>query len=249
MTPSIQADHITKDFHGTKAVNNISFEISNSEIFGFLGPNGAGKTTTLRMIATLLTPTSGKMTVQGLNTVSQSEEIRKKIGVLTTDIGVYDRLTGRENLDYFGKLYGMSEQTITKRIDDLGKSLEMEWFLDRPSGEYSTGMKQKIAIARSVIHDPEILIFDEPTTGLDVLASQTVLNFMTNARSQGKTVIFSTHQMFDAQRLCDRVAIFNEGEILIIETVKEVMHKTETKDLEEAFLKLVHHKKGDAAHG
>ena len=169
--------------------------------------------------------------------------------MLTTDLGVYDRLTGRENLAYFGKLYNMSEDAITKRINELGKTLEMEWFLDRPSGGYSTGMKQKIAIARSVIHDPEILIFDEPTTGLDVLASQTVLQFMTNAKSKGKTVIFSTHQMIDAQRLCDRIAIFNNGEILTIETVAEAMKQTHTKDLEEAFLKMINHKEGKEQYG
>ncbi|MFA6197815.1 MAG: ATP-binding cassette domain-containing protein [Patescibacteria group bacterium] len=231
--------HLTKKFHDFTAVEDVNFEARGGEIFGLLGPNGAGKTTTLRTIATALQPTSGTAIVAGYDINEQPEEVKKHIGVLTTDIGVYDRLSGRENLSYFGELYGMSAVDIQRRIKELSDLLEMNDFIERRAGKYSTGMKQKLAIARAVIHNPDILIFDEPTSGLDVLASQTVLNFMKRSKDQGKCVILSTHQMIDAERLCDRVAIIHQGRMIADDTVSNIENITRTENLEDAFLKLI----------
>lgn len=239
MKPTLEVKNLTKEFKGFKAVDNVSFTASSGEVFGLLGPNGAGKTTTIRVIATVLAPTSGTAEVCGFDIVKNPEEVRKNIGVLTTDIGVYDRFTGRENLKYFGELYGLTGEALDKRIGELSKLLEMDDFIDRRAGKYSTGMKQKLAIARSVIHDPPVIIFDEPTAGLDVLASQTVLNFMKQAKEQGKCVILSTHRMPDAEKLCDRVAIIHQAKIIANDTIDLLKQKTNASDLEEAFLNLV----------
>ncbi|MBU1149051.1 ATP-binding cassette domain-containing protein, partial [Patescibacteria group bacterium] len=166
-------------------------------------------------------------------------EVRKNIGVLTTDIGLYDRFTARENLRYFGRLYGWSGEKLERRINELIQALKMNNFADRKAGKFSTGMKQKVAIARSLIHDPAIVIFDEPTAGLDVLASQTVIGFMKRAKEMGKLVILSTHQMIDAQKLCDRIAIMHQGKIIESDKVETILQKTGSQDLEEAFIKLV----------
>lgn len=239
MKPTIEVKNLTKEFKGFKAVDNVSFKAQAGEVFGLLGPNGAGKTTTIRVIATVLSPTSGTAEVDGYDIVKNPEEVRKNIGVLTTDIGVYDRFTGRENLKYFGELYGLTGESLDKRISELSRLLEMDDFIDRRAGKYSTGMKQKLAIARSVIHDPKVIIFDEPTAGLDVLASQTVLNFMRQAKEQGKCVILSTHRMPDADKLCDRVAIIHQAKILIIDTLANILAKAGKANLEDAFLALV----------
>lgn len=239
MSAILQVKKLTKTFNSFKAVDNVSFEANAGEVFGLLGPNGAGKTTTIRVIATVLAPTSGTAEVDGFDIVKNSEEVRKNIGVLTTDIGVYDRFTGRENLKYFGELYGLAGEALDKRITELSQLLEMNDFIDRRAGKYSTGMKQKLAIARSVIHDPKVIIFDEPTAGLDVLAAQTILNFMKQAKEQGKCVILSTHRMPDADKLCDRVAIIHQGKIIANDTISSLKAKTSTTDLENTFLKLV----------
>lgn len=248
MKPVVVVKNLTKDFKKTRAIEGVSFEAKEGEIFGLLGPNGAGKTTTIRTIATVLNPTSGTAEVCGFDILKNPQEVRRNIGVLTTDIGVYDRFTGRENLHYFGELYGLFNKALEKRIEELSKLLEMEDFLDRKSGEYSTGMKQKLAIARSVIHDPKVIIFDEPTAGLDVLASQTVLNFMKKAKMSGKCIILSTHQMVDAEKLCDRIAIIHQGKLIALDTVEAVKCKTKTNNLEDAFLALVPKEKREIKH-
>ncbi|MFH1207580.1 MAG: ATP-binding cassette domain-containing protein [Patescibacteria group bacterium] len=219
----------------------MSFSADAGEIFGLLGPNGAGKTTTIRLISTVLKPTAGSITVAGRAIEAEPEQVRKAIGVLTTDIGLYDRFTARENLRYFGQLYGMSGDALERRIDELLDLLEMNDFADRRAGKFSTGMKQKVAIARSVIHDPQVIIFDEPTSGLDVLASQTVVKFMRRAKETGKLVILSTHEMFNAEKLCDRVAIMHRGRLVALDTVKIIKNSTRTQTLEDAFLAIVKH--------
>jgi len=239
MNPVIQVKNLTKEFKNFKAVDEVSFDVEEGEIFGLLGPNGAGKTTIIRVIATVLAPTSGTAEVLGFDVVKNSEEVRKNIGVLTTDLGVYERFSGRENLRYFGELYGLSENILEERINELSNLLEMQDFIDRKAGKYSTGMKQKLAIARSVIHNPKIIIFDEPTAGLDVLASQTVLNFMRRAKRPGGCVIFSTHQMHDAEKLCDRVVIIHKGKAIANGTVEALKNKTDSVYLEDVFMKLV----------
>ncbi len=239
MPPIFSIKNLTKEFKNFKAVDGVSFDVEEGEIFGLLGPNGAGKTTIIRIIATVLAPTKGTAEVLGFDIIKDAEEVRKNIGVLTTDIGVYERFSGRENLRYFGELYGLSKEALEKRINELSNLLEMRDFIDRRAGKYSTGMKQKLAIARSVIHDPKILIFDEPTAGLDVLASQTVLNFMRQSKKPGGCVIISTHQMHDAEKLCDRVVIIHKGKVIANDAVEALKNKTSSAYLEDVFLKLV----------
>ena len=237
--PILSVKNLTKEFKNFKAVDGVSFDVEEGEIFGLLGPNGAGKTTIIRIIATVLAPSAGTAEVLGFDIIKDAEEVRKNIGVLTTDIGVYERFSGRENLRYFGELYGLPKEVLEKRINELANLLEMRDFIDRKAGKYSTGMKQKLAIARSVIHDPKILIFDEPTAGLDVLASQTVLNFMRQSKKPGGCVIISTHQMHDAEKLCDRVVIIHKGKVIANDAVEALKNKTGSSYLEDVFLKLV----------
>ncbi len=248
--PLLEVKNLSKTFTSKKgeivAVDNVSFSADKGEIFGLLGPNGAGKTTTIRLIATVLKPTGGTVMVDGHDILADSEAVRKNIGVLTTDIGLYDRFTARENLRYFGELYGMSGQKLEERIDELIEVLEMTDFADRKAGKFSTGMKQKVAIARSIIHDPKVIIFDEPTAGLDVLASQTVVRFMQKAKAMGKLVILSTHEMYDAEKLCDRIGIIHRGRLRVIDTVSHLESSTGTDNLEDAFLKIVHGQTGSA---
>jgi len=239
MNPILSVKNLTKQFKNFKAVDGVSFEVGEGEIFGLLGPNGAGKTTIIRVIATVLAPTSGTAEILGYDIVKNSEDVRKNIGVLTTDVGVYERFSGRENLQYFGELYGLSGDNLKNRINELSELLDMKDFIDRKAGKYSTGMKQKLAIARSVIHDPKVLIFDEPTSGLDVLASQTVRNFMVKSKQAGKCVIFSTHQMHDAEKLCDRVVIIHKGKVIANDRVEVLKVQNNAIDLEDVFMKLV----------
>ena len=237
--PILSVKNLSKEFKNFKAVDEVSFDVQEGEIFGLLGPNGAGKTTIIRIIATVLAPTQGIVEVLEFDIVKNPEEVRKNIGVLTTDIGVYERFSGRENLRYFGELYGLSKKALEERINELSNLLEMRDFIDRRAGKYSTGMKQKLAIARSVIHNPKIIIFDEPTAGLDVLASQTVLEFMRQSQKPGGCVIFSTHQMHDAEKLCDRVVIIHKGKVIASDTVEALKSRNNAGDLEEVFMKMV----------
>ncbi|MFC1687667.1 ATP-binding cassette domain-containing protein [Patescibacteria group bacterium] len=233
---------LTKSFNGLIAVDNVSFEAKAGEIFGLLGPNGAGKTTTIRVIATVLEATGGTAEVAGFDIKKQPEDVRRNIGVLTAEIGLYDRFTARENLRYFGRLYGIQGQKLEDRIEELFNVLDMRSFADRRAGKFSTGMKQKVAIARSIIHDPKVIIFDEPTAGLDVLASRTIIEFMKKAREMGKLVILSTHDMFDAEKLSDRVGILHRGKLVAVNTVKGILESTGASNLEEAFMQTVREK-------
>ncbi len=235
----LQVQNLTKQFGNVIAVDGVSFDAHAGEIFGLLGPNGAGKTTTIRVIATILQATSGTVIVDGHDIHKEPEAVRKTLGLLTADIGVYDRFTARENLRYMGRLYGLGGTDLENRISKLLAALEMEHFADRRAGTFSTGMKQKVAIARSIIHDPKVVIFDEPTAGLDVLASQTVIRYMQNAKKEGKLVILSTHDMTHAQALCDRVAIIHRSKLIALATPPELLRQTQTQNLEQAFLAIV----------
>ncbi|MDO8472379.1 MAG: ATP-binding cassette domain-containing protein [Dehalococcoidia bacterium] len=237
--PLLQVQGLTKDYNGFRAIEDISFEASGGEIFGLLGPNGAGKTTTIRLISAILSPTRGTARICGYDVRETPEAVRRNIGMLTTEMGVYDRLSGREYLRYFGALYSMAHDRTEARIRELSQLLEMEDFLDRRTSSYSTGMKQKLSIARSVLHDPSIVILDEPTSGLDVLAAQTVLNFMRRSRDQGRLVVLSTHHMPDAEKLCNRAAILHHGRLLAVRTISELKSDTGTGNLEDAFLAMV----------
>lgn len=240
MEPILKVQDLVKEYgKGFRAVDGVNFDVGKGEIFGLLGPNGAGKTTIIRTVSTVLSFTSGKIEVLGLDNREHAKEVRRNIGILTTDVGAYERFTGRENLQYFGELYDLDKDMLKNRIEELIRLLDMKDFIDKRAGKYSTGMKQRLAIARSVIHDPQVIIFDEPTSGLDVLASQTVKNFMKISKERGKAVIFSTHQMYDAEKLCERVIIIHKGKTVAYGKVEELEKQTGTADLEDAFLKLV----------
>jgi sodium transport system ATP-binding protein len=218
-------------------LRGISFEANAGEIFGLLGPNGAGKTTTLRIICTLLAPDAGSVDVLGFNTQVAPEEVRRRIGVVTADIGVYPRLSARENITYFAELSGVHDGDLTKRVNGVIDRLDMASFARQRAESLSSGQKQKVAIARAIVHDPEILMFDEPTSNLDVLASKEIRDFMVESKVRGKCVIFSTHVLHDAERLCDRVTILHEGLVVASGTTVEV--RGAHRDLEDAFLELV----------
>lgn len=184
----LQVNNLTKKFKDKIAVNNISFNVSPGEIVGLLGENGAGKTTTLRMISTMLKISDGEVIVNEYNAAKEPEKVRSEVGILFGgDVGLYERLTGRENIKYFADLYGIKKDEANKKIDELAKSFQMEDYINKPVGKYSRGMKQKISIARSIIHTPSVMLFDEPTTGLDVSASRVVQDFILKCKEEGKT--------------------------------------------------------------
>lgn len=236
----LQVNNLTKKFKDKIAVNNISFNVSPGEIVGLLGENGAGKTTTLRMISTMLKISDGEVIVNGYNAANQPEQVRSEVGILFGgDVGLYERLTGRENIKYFADLYGIKKDEANKKIDELAKSFQMEDYINKPVGKYSRGMKQKISIARSIIHTPSVMLFDEPTTGLDVSASRVVQDFILKCKEEGKTILFSSHSMKEVEKLCDRVVIINKGTLLENCTIPELKEKYNNNDLEEVFLSLI----------
>lgn len=240
----IQAKNLVKTFRDRKrgevhAVNGVSFEAKPGKIFGLLGANGAGKTTTLRILATLLEPTTGEAYVAGHDVRLEPEKVREKIGFLSTSTALYGRLTAREMVEYFGRLYGMAESLLQQRLKEVFSVLEMNEFANGRCDKLSTGQKQRVSIARSIIHEPPVMIFDEPTTGLDVMTSRTIMRFIERCREQNKTVIFSTHIMSEVERLCDEVAIIHDGRIVAQGTVEELRERTGLVPLESVFLKLV----------
>lgn len=195
-------------FHSVK---DVSFSVDDGQVLGLLGPNGAGKTTTLRVLSTALQPNAGKVIINGIDVLKDPLLARKKIGFLSGSTGLYGRLSGRENIEYFGQLHGMDKASIAQRIDVLASMLDMHSFLDRRCENFSTGMKQKTAIARAVVHSPEVVILDEPTTGLDIMATQTILDFIRGLKKDGIPVIFSTHHLDEVAELCDQVTIIDQG--------------------------------------
>jgi len=234
---AVTVDRLEKTLGPNKVLRGISFEASAGEIFGLLGPNGAGKTTTLRIICTLLAPDAGSVDVMGFNTQVAPEEVRRRIGVVTADIGVYPRLSARENITYFAELGGVLDGDLTKRVNAVIDRLDMASFARQRAESLSSGQKQKVAIARAIVHDPEVLMFDEPTSNLDVLASKEIRDFMVESKGRGKCVIFSTHVLHDAERLCDRVTIIHKGLVVASGAPAEV--RGGRRDLEDAFLELV----------
>jgi sodium transport system ATP-binding protein len=240
----IEATHLTKIFKDKKrgevrAVDDISFTCKDGEVFGLLGPNGAGKTTTLRMLSTAIKPTSGTARVDGYDIVKDPREVRSHIGFLSGNTGLYARLSAREMVEYFGRLYGLSKNTIAERIDKLFTLLDMHSFADSRNEKLSTGMKQKVSIARSVLHDPAVMVFDEPTSGLDVMSSRNIVEFIRQCREDGKCVIFSTHIMSEAARLCDRIAVIHNGGLYFQGTSENMLNKTGQDNLEDAFIRIV----------
>lgn len=237
----IQVHNLRKAYRspdGTEfaAVDGISFDVGAGSIFGLLGPNGAGKTTTLRMLATLIAPSDGTASVAGHDIETDPQAVRAGVGFLTGSTGLYPRLTAREAVRYFGRLYGMSPEILEPRIDSLFDRLEIRGYEKKRCGELSTGMKQKVSIARAIVHDPPVLILDEPTTGLDVLASRHIVEFIRDSRAEGKCVLFSTHIMSEAERLCDEIAIIHEGRIVASGTVDDLRALTGRTQVEDVFM-------------
>jgi sodium transport system ATP-binding protein len=234
---AVTIERLEKTLGTNKVLRGISLEAKAGEIFGLLGPNGAGKTTTLRIICTLLSPDAGSVEVLGFGTRTAPDEVRKRIGVVTADIGVYPRLSARENIEYFAKLCGLSGVDLDRKVDAVVERLDMGSFARQRAESLSSGQKQKVAIARAIVHDPQVLMFDEPTSNLDVLASKEVRELMVEVRGRGKCVIFSTHVMHDAERLCDRITIIHQGRVVASGPTAEV--RGDHRDLEDAFLALV----------
>jgi sodium transport system ATP-binding protein len=239
----VQAQGLGKTYRGargarTVAASDISFTCRGGEVFGLLGPNGAGKTTTLRMLSTVLTPTAGTARIAGHDVVTDPDKVRASIGFLSGNTGLYPRLSPREVLTYFGRMYGLDAGRIEARITEVARLLEMQAFLDQRCDSLSTGMKQKVNVARTILHDPQVLILDEPTAGLDVLASRTIIDVVRRCREQGRCVVFSTHIMAEVARLCDRLAIIHKGRVQFLGTLAE-FRRDAGEDLEEAFLRVL----------
>jgi sodium transport system ATP-binding protein len=221
------------------ALDGLSFQAGRGEIYGLLGPNGAGKTTALRILSTVLAPTSGTALVNGYDVVTQPALVRHHIGFISANTAVYDRMTAWEMVEYFGRLYGMDDERLRERMELLFERLQMQEIRDLLGAKMSTGMKQKVSIARAIVHDPPVLIFDEATSGLDVLVARALLEAVAELREQGKCIVFSTHIMREAERLCDRIAIVHHGRMLAEGTLEELRDQYHQPDLEELFFELI----------
>lgn len=237
----IEINEVTKRFKDKKtsitALKHVKFTVEKGQVVGLLGENGAGKTTLLRTIATLLTPTDGNVKVAGYDTQKNPEEVKKRIGVLFGgETGLYDRLTARENLEYFAALYGLSKHETKVRIDELARMFGMRDYLNRKVGGFSKGMRQKVAIARTLIHNPEIILFDEPTTGLDITSSNVFRQLVHQLKRDGKTIIFSSHIMEEVSMLCDSVAMMHKGELVYHGELDDLYKSEGSQDLNYIFM-------------
>lgn len=242
--PAIDARRLEKVFHDpqrgeVQAVKGVDLDCRPGEIYGLLGPNGAGKTTTLRMLATILAPSGGSARIDGIDVATDPLEVRRRIGFLSGSTGLYSRLTARETLAYFGELHGLKGTTLETRVDELLDAFDMRGFENGRCEGLSTGQKQRVSIARAVIHNPPVLILDEPTTGLDILASSAMIEFIESRRSEGTCVLFSTHILSEAERLCDRIGVIFSGRMLAVGTLAELQERTGEEWLENVFKALV----------
>jgi sodium transport system ATP-binding protein len=240
----IHVENLTKSFRDLRrgdvlAVDHVSFDAHPGEIFGLLGPNGAGKTTTMRVLCTVLRPTGGIAQVAGFDVATQASEVRKHIGFLSANTAVYDRMSAWELVEYFGRLHGLERERLRARMEEVFATLQMNDFRDVLGAKMSTGMRQKVSIARAIVHDPPVLIFDEPTAGLDVLVARAVLKNIEHLKALGKCILFSTHIMREVEKLCDRVAIISKGRVLACGTLPELREAHHEHDLEELFFQLV----------
>lgn len=235
----IKLKSLSKSFGEIEAVKNLCFEVNKGEILGLLGENGAGKTTTLRMLATMLKPTSGTAEMGGYDIVKDAGKVRSIIGILFGgETGLYDRLTVAENIAYFAELNDMPKYEIKRRVEHLAEIFGMKEYINLRASKLSKGMKQKAAFARAIVHDPEIMLFDEPTSGLDVGAIRDVHDFIRTCKDEGKTIIFSSHSMSEVEKLCDRIAVIHKGALVDIGTIEELKKKYGNENLEEIFLGL-----------
>lgn len=240
----IHVENLVKSFRDLRrgqvlAVDKVSFDARPGEVFGLLGPNGAGKTTTMRILCTVLRSTGGIARVAGYDVMTEPHLVRRNIGFLSANTAIYDRMSAWELVEYFGRLYGMEREPLRKRMEEVFTKLQMNDFRDLLGAKMSTGMRQKVSIARAIIHDPPVLIFDEPTAGLDVLVARAVLDNIRLLRDMGKCILFSTHIMREVEKLCDRVAIVSKGMVRACGTLPELREAHRQDDLEELFFNLV----------
>ena len=236
--PLIQVDKLSKHYKSHRAVQGLSFEVRRGEVYGLLGPNGAGKTTTLRILASSLAPTAGSARIDGLDSHKDALAVRSSIGVVNGNMGLYARMTGRETLHYFGRLYKLSKQDIEGRIAALDSVLDLRDCLEKHSSSFSTGMKQKIVIARALLHNPKVILFDEATSGLDVFARRAVLDFVKAYPTAERAVVYSTHVMSEAEELCDRIGIIFKGKLIAEGTLEQLLEEAQEPSLERAFFSL-----------
>ena len=236
MPDTLIAENLTKAFGEVQAVARVSLRVAEGEIVGLLGPNGAGKTTILRMVAGILTPDGGHVEVSGLRMAERPLDAKQRIGFLSGDTQLYQRLSTREALRYFGRLYGMEEKKLARRIDEMVEQLEMGEFVSRPCGTLSSGQKQRANIARAFLHEPELLILDEPTAALDVISGQFIVESIRWQKAAGRAVLFSTHIMSEAEYLCDRILLLHQGSIVDEGTLAALLERSGTTNLTDAFL-------------
>ena len=235
----IAFDSLTKRYGDLTAVWSLSLEIQPGEVYALLGPNGAGKTTALRCLATLLEPSLGTARVDGLDVRHDPREVRRRIGFLAASMGLYERLTARELVRYFAELHGLKGQRLQTRVDETIETFGIGAFQDRYCGKLSTGQRQRVSIARAIVHDPPALILDEPTLGLDVLSGEAIYTFIDAERARGKAILFSTHQMAEVELLADRVGVLAHGKLVAEGTVTELVDRVGERNLARAFLRLV----------
>ena len=243
----IQVEDLHKSFGAVRAVAGVSFAARDGEITGLLGPNGAGKTTTLRMLYTLMRPDTGRVLVDGIDAGVDSLAVRKRLGVLPDARGLYKHLTARENIDYFARLQGVPADVSVRRREELVRVLEMGDFADRRAEGFSQGQRVKTAIARALIHDPRNVLLDEPTNGLDVMATRRMRQFMRDLRAEGRCVVFSSHIMQEVAQLCDRIIVIAKGRVVADESPEALRQQTGESNLEEAFVKIIGSGEGLAA--
>jgi sodium transport system ATP-binding protein len=235
----IEVRDLHKAFGTVKAVDGVSFKAADGQITGLLGPNGAGKTTSLRMLYTLMKPDRGQVLVDGIDATIDPTGVRRRLGVLPDSRGLYKRLSSRENIRYFGRLHGMDDALIAQRTEALSKALEMGDIIDRRTEGFSQGQRVKTAIARALVHDPRNVILDEPTNGLDVMATRAMRRFLLQLKAEGRCVLFSSHIMQEVAALCDRIVIIARGQVVAEGTADELRAMTGESNLEDAFVKAI----------
>jgi len=240
----IVVKNLKKSFGEVKAVNGVSFEARDGEITGLLGPNGAGKTTTLRMLYSLLPPDEGEIRIDGLDPANDAMEIKRTLGVVPDSRGLYTRLTARENIAYFGELHGMNRQAIEGRIVELTRTLNMEEFIDRRTEGFSQGQRVKVAIARAMIHEPQTVLMDEPSNGLDVMSTRALREYVLGLKVDGHSIVLSTHIMQEVAALCDRIVIIAKGEVAADGSAEELLARSGCDSLEDAFVQLIGSEEG-----
>jgi sodium transport system ATP-binding protein len=234
----IETHHLAKQFGAVEAVRQVTFNAPDGAITGLLGPNGAGKTTTLRMVGTLVVPSQGRALVDGIDGAANPLAVRARIGVLSDARGLYTRLTARENIAYYGELRGMPAEAIASSIDRLAELLDLTALLDRRTDGFSQGERMKVAIARTIVHDPPNVLLDEPTNGLDVMTTRGVRDVIRRLRETGKCVVFSSHVMQEVSALCDSIVIVAKGRVVAHGTAAQLLEQSGRANLEDAFVEL-----------